>query len=80
MVNKKLINSYLERAKIRRDLLKHLMLKKDYSDVIRESQEIVELIEKAILIYLDVNPPKWHDTIDLLISHAKKLPSEVRKN
>lgn len=64
---------------MRRDILKQLMERKDYSDVIREAQEIVELIEKSILLYLDITPPKWHDVIDLLIKHSEKLGENFKK-
>ncbi|MGB9677137.1 MAG: HEPN domain-containing protein [Candidatus Ratteibacteria bacterium] len=80
MVNKRLIESYLNRAKIRREILSQIMLKKSYSDVIRESQEIVELLEKAILLHLNITPPKWHDVIDLLIKHSEKLGLEIKKD
>ncbi|HOK56140.1 MAG TPA: HEPN domain-containing protein [bacterium] len=80
MVNKRLIGSYLKRAKVRREILNQFMLKKSYSDVIRESQEIIELLEKAILLNLNVTPPKWHDVIDLIIKHSEKLKLDIKKD
>lgn len=79
MVNKRLINSYLKKSEVRKEMLNLFMLKKDYADVIREAQEIIELLEKSILIYLDINPPKWYDVIDLLIKHSEKLGIEVKE-
>ncbi|MCX7917488.1 MAG: HEPN domain-containing protein [bacterium] len=79
MVNKRLINSYLNRAKVRREVLNQLMEKKDYSDVIREAQEVIELLEKSILLHLNITPPKWHDVVDLLVKHSEKWDIEIKE-
>ncbi|NQU11314.1 HEPN domain-containing protein [bacterium] len=46
-----------------------------FSDVVRESQEIVELALKGILRAVGIDPPKWHDVGDLLVEYAAKLPA-----
>jgi HEPN domain-containing protein len=58
MVNKKIVESYIKRSEIRKSLLQNYLDLKDYADVIREAQEIIELLQKAILIYLGITPPK----------------------
>lgn len=55
------------------------MVANDYPDVIRESQEIVELLQKAILIALGVQPPKWHDVSDIIVDNKEKLPEIWQK-
>jgi HEPN domain-containing protein len=49
-----------------------------WSDVVRESQEVVELALKGILRGVGVDPPKWHDVGDLLLEHAAKIPGVTR--
>jgi HEPN domain-containing protein len=45
-----------------------------WSDVIRESQEVVELALKGILRGVGIDPPKWHDVGGPLLEHAAKIP------
>ena len=49
MTSKSLAASYLQKSLARLDILTILLNKEDYSDVIREAQEIVELCLKGIL-------------------------------
>jgi Uncharacterized conserved protein related to C-terminal domain of eukaryotic chaperone, SACSIN len=78
MVNKKIVESYIKRCEIRKSLLQNYLDLKDYADVIREAQEIIELLQKAILIYLGITPPKWHDVIDIIIENIEKIPENLR--
>jgi HEPN domain-containing protein len=78
MVNKKIVESYIKRSEIRKSLLQNYLDLKDYADVIREAQEIIELLQKAILIYLGITPPKWHDVIDIIIENIEKIPENLR--
>lgn len=77
MLNKKLFDDYIKRGKIRFKVLKDFMDEDDYGDVIRVSQEIVELVEKAILIKMGINPPKWHDVIDVILENSDKLNENI---
>lgn len=61
MTNKSLARSYLIKAMKRLKILSVLLDEEAYSDVIRESQEIVELALKGMLRQVGVEPPKWHD-------------------
>lgn len=74
MVNPELAEDYIRRAKIRLNALDVFMKEKDYADVIRESQEIVELIQKAMLIKVGIVPPKWHDVIDVILENSQRFP------
>ena len=79
MTNKSLAASYLVKARVRIKTLKVLYRAKDYSDVVREAQEIVELSLKALLRYVGIEPPKWHDVGPLLVKHRDRLPSFGQK-
>ena len=78
MVNEELANSYLRRAKIRFDVLQEFLKRNDYADTVREAQEIVELVQKALLIKIGVQPPKWHDVGGIIDQHLEEYPSSVR--
>ncbi len=56
------------------------MKKKAYSDVVREAQEVVELALKAMLRYVGIEPPKFHDVGGFLLENAKRFPRGVRKH
>lgn len=53
--------------------LEVLVKRKAWSDVVRESQEVVELALKGMLRAVGIDPPKWHDVGDLLVEYADKI-------
>ncbi len=63
----------------RLDILDLLFKKGAYSDVIRESQEIVELSLKGMLRSVGVEPPKIHDVGGLLLEHEDKFSKDIAK-
>lgn len=73
MTNVTLAQSYLIKVEIRLKAVRLLFREKDYSDVIRESQEIVELCLKGILRFVGIEPPKFHDVGDLVIEHKDRF-------
>ena len=77
MTNRSLAESYLQKARIRLDVLPILHEGAAYSDVVRESQEIVELALKGILRFLGIEPPHWHDVGGLLLEYRARLPAAV---
>lgn len=79
MTSLSLAQNYLMKAKSRLTILKNLQDLKDYSDVVREAQEIVELCLKALLRYSGIDPPKWHDVGPLLVEYQRKFPSLDQK-
>lgn len=79
MTNDELARSYLFKAGKRLKILHVLLEEEDFSDVIRESQEVVELAQKALLRQVGIDPPKWHEVSDILIAHETFFPEEVRK-
>jgi len=45
------------------------------SDVVRESQELVELALKGMLRWAGIDPPKIHDVGDLLVQFVDRFPN-----
>lgn len=80
MTNLDLARDYMKKAVHREDILKLLLGKKDYSDVVREAQEIVELAQKAMLRQIGIDPPKWHDVGTIILEHREKFPEDIRKD
>ena len=58
MTNVALARSYLKKAAVRLDVLRLLREREAWSDVVRESQEAVELALKGMLRAVGVEPPK----------------------
>ena len=75
MTNFSLAQNYMAKAKSRLKSIVVLQEEKDYSDVVREAQEIVELCLKAMLRFVGVEPPKWHDVGPVLREQRDKLPA-----
>lgn len=76
MTNVSLAQAYLQKVTARLGVLDLLCSKQAWSDVVRESQEIVELALKGMLRYVGVEPPKWHDVGGILLEHAARFPGE----
>ena len=57
MTNDQLAKSYLVKAQKRLRILDVLLEEEDYSDVVREAQEVVELAQKAMLRGVGIDPP-----------------------
>ncbi len=77
MVNHELARSYFRRSGLRLRILEEYMKHRAFAEVVREAQEVVELLQKAVLIALGIRPPKWHEVGDLLLMHREKLPVEA---
>jgi hypothetical protein len=74
----RLARDYLTRARARRKALDTLMASGAHADVVREGQEVVELVLKGALRFIGVDPPKRHDVRAALASHLDRLPVEWR--
>lgn len=77
MTNLSLASAYLRKATDRLDVLDLLTRKRAYSDVVPEAQEVVELALKAMLRFVSVEPPKFHDVGFLLLEHRDRLPPGI---
>ena len=75
-----LAQSYLQKARKRLKILDVLLNENDYSDVVREAQEITELALKAMLRAVGIDPPKWHDVGPLLLEHASLFDVSIQQD
>lgn len=80
MNNATLAQSYLVKAQTRLKILDVLLTESAFSDVMRESQEIVELALKGMLRQIGIEPPKWHDVSSLIIEFRARFPESVEKD
>ena len=48
-----------------------------WADVVRESQEIVELSLKGLLRSCGIDPPRIHDVSGILLAERDRLPKEL---
>ncbi len=80
MRSDKLSLAYIEKATIRIKALHFLHGEKGYSDVVRESQECVELLLKALLRHIGIEVPKTHDVSHVLRQNAQHLPAQIQAN
>ena len=80
MTNIDLAKSYMIKANARLDILDLLLGKEDYSDVIREAQEIVELATKAMLRRIGIDPPKWHDVSSIMLDNLDRFQADQKSD
>ncbi len=79
MRNPDLAADYLRRARSRLKAVAVLMDEESWADVVRESQEVVEICLKAALRRAGVEPPRVHDVSGVLVENASRLPERVRR-
>jgi HEPN domain-containing protein len=76
--NNELVRDYLDRAAARLKAIDLLAAEGSHADVVRESQEVVELALKALLRAAGIEVPRIHDVSPLLVEHSERLPEAVR--
>ena len=77
MKNRSLAQDHVERATHRLAALEVLFQRESWADVVRESQEIVELALKGLLKAHNVEVPRVHDVSDILDNEKHLLPKTV---
>lgn len=77
MKNKDLARDYIERAGNRLAAVEVLYERKAYADVVRESQELVELSLKGLLRLARIEVPRIHDVGPLLLDAKGRLPAGI---
>lgn len=77
MKNRDLATDYIRRAEVRLRALDVLFDAESWADVVRESQEAVELALKALLRHVGVEAPRLHDVSDVLLGERARLPPEL---
>lgn len=80
MHNPDLARDYVDRAVVRLRALDVLFDGESWADVVRESQEIVELALKALLRVSGIDPPRIHDVSEVILAERERLPLEVHSH
>jgi HEPN domain-containing protein len=78
MHNQALASDYIRRATHRLAALDVLFERESWADVVRESQEAVELALKSLLRFSAIEVPRVHDVSQLLRTESDRLPAAVR--
>jgi hypothetical protein len=79
MRNRELAVDYVRRAEVRLRAVDVLFAAGSWADVVRESQEVVELALKGLLRDCGIEAPRIHDVSDVLLAERERLPASVRK-
>lgn len=77
MRNRDLASDHVRRASARLRALDVLFDEASWADVVRESQEIVELTLKGLLRSCGVDPPRIHDVADVMLAERDRLPKDL---
>jgi HEPN domain-containing protein len=80
MQNKNLAKDYISRCQKRLKALETLFNEEAWADVVRESQEVVELALKALLRHFHIEVPRLHDVSGILEAENARFTPEVQKN
>jgi HEPN domain-containing protein len=70
---------YVRRATARLAALDSLHAAESWADVVRESQEVVELALKGLLRASGIEPPRIHDVSDVLLAERARLPEPIQR-
>ena len=74
MHNVELARDYIARAELRLRAVDTLFEEGGWADVVRESQEVVELALKALLRGCGVAAPRIHDVSEVMLLERNRLP------
>ena len=78
MRNTELALDHIRRAGIRLRAVEVLFDAESWADVVRESQEVVELALKGLLRSCGIEAPRIHDVSDILFAERSRLPEAIR--
>lgn len=71
---------HVRRAKARLAAVDALFAGQSWDDVVRESQEIVELALKGLLRAVGIEPPRIHDVSDVLVAERPRFPQLIQRD
>lgn len=80
MYNDTLAADYLKRAASRIHAVETLAGEESWADVVRESQEIVEITLKALLRMHRIEVPRIHDVSPIIIDNRDMFSVEIQDN
>lgn len=78
MRSSRLSRDYVRRARVRLKVLDLLFDEESWADVVRESQEAVELALKGLLRSRGIDPPRVHDVSEVLMAERSRLPEALQ--
>jgi HEPN domain-containing protein len=79
MRNEGLARDYVKRARSRLRAIGVLMEDESWADVMRESQEAVEILLKALLRTYRIEVPQIHDVGAVLAAEKDRFPAELQE-
>ncbi|MEX0670183.1 MAG: HEPN domain-containing protein [Pirellulales bacterium] len=71
---------YVRRANARLAAVDALFAGESWADVVRESQEVVELALKGLLRAVGIEPPRIHDVSDVLLAEKARFPKAIQRD
>ena len=80
MISRGLVRDYLERCGHRLAAIDVLYQRGAWADVVRESQEVVELALRALLRQVNIDPPRVHDVGRVVQEYRDTLPTPLREH
>lgn len=80
MQNRSLAGDYIKRASHRLAAVDVLYDRESWADVVRESQEIVELALKALLRTALIEVPRIHDVSQILLDQKERFNPTIQKH
>uniref|UniRef100_A0A7V5XFR4 HEPN domain-containing protein n=1 Tax=Thermodesulfobacterium geofontis TaxID=1295609 RepID=A0A7V5XFR4_9BACT len=80
MNKKRLVEDYIFRAEKRIKMLEFLKKEESYADVVREAQEVVELLLKGLILFFGLDVPKIHDVSKFIEQNIEIFPEIVKEN
>ncbi len=80
MRSRELSADYVRRAKARLAAVDALFDEQSWADVVRESQEVVELALKGLLRAVGIEPPRIHDVSDVLMAERPRFPAMIQQD
>jgi HEPN domain-containing protein len=78
MRNRELAADYIRRAEARIQAIEVLFRAESWADVVRESQEAVELCLKGLLRACGIEAPRIHDVSEILLAERNRLPASLQ--
>lgn len=80
MTNERIARGYFQEAEGRLRYLDALLLDKRFATVVREAQEVVELLLKAALRFVGIEPARTHDVSQIMRQNSGRFPDWFRAN
>lgn len=77
MTSIRLAEAFLDRARTRLEALDALRAEADFSDVVREARDIVDLCIRGMLRVMDIEVSRWREAGEILQENIRRFPAEI---